>query len=69
MANKSVEISVWEKYALTVKEAAAYFQIVENKLRRILDDNPRADYVIWNGIRSLIKREKFEEYLDQLNRI
>ena len=31
MANKSVEISVWEKYALTVKEAAAYFQIVENK--------------------------------------
>jgi len=69
MANKSVEISVWEKYALTVKEAAAYFQIVENKLRRILDDNPRADYVIWNGIRSLIKREKFEEYLDHLNSI
>lgn len=69
MANKGVEIPVWEKYALTVKEAAAYFQIGENKLKRILNDNPRADYVIWNGIRSLIKREKFEEFLDQLNSI
>ena len=29
-------VPVWEKYALTVQEAAAYFQIGENKLRRII---------------------------------
>lgn len=31
-----VEVPVWEKYTLSIDEAAAYFRIGENKLRKII---------------------------------
>lgn len=64
-----IEIPVWEKYSLTIEEAAAYFRIGENKLRRIISENPDADFVLWNGTRAQIKRKKFEEYVDKLSAI
>lgn len=57
-------IPVWRRYALTVTEAAEYYHIGENKLRMIVDEHPDADFIIMNGNRILIKRQKFEEYLD-----
>ncbi len=57
-------IPVWKRYALTVTEAAEYYHIGENKLRMIADENSKADFIIMNGNRILIKRQKFEEYLD-----
>lgn len=62
-----VDVPVWEKYTLSIEEAAAYFRIGENKLRKIIAENPDADFVLWNGTRSQIKRKKFEEYIDKLN--
>lgn len=64
-----VEVPVWEKYTLSIEEAAAYFRIGENKLRRIIADDPNADFVLWNGTRAQIKRKKFEEVIDSLNAI
>lgn len=64
-----IEIPVWEKYTLTIEEAAAYFRIGENKLRRIIADDPNADFVIWNGSRAQINRKKFEEFIDKTNAI
>ena len=29
------DVPIWEKYTLTVEEAARYFRIGENKLRRM----------------------------------
>lgn len=58
-------IPVWKRYALTVTEAAEYYHIGENKLRMIADEHPDADFIIMNGNRILIKRQKFEEYLDR----
>lgn len=43
------EIPVWEKYTLTIEEAARYFRIGENKLRRLVDETPGADWVLMNG--------------------
>jgi len=60
-----IEIPLCEKYALSIEEAAAYFHIGENKLRLIVQEDMDADYVLWNGNRALIKRKKFEEYLDK----
>ena len=57
-------IPVWKRYALTITEAAEYYHIGENKLRMIVDEHPEADFIIMNGNRILIKRQKFEEYLD-----
>lgn len=57
-------IPVWKRYALTIAEAADYYHIGENKLRMIADEHPEADFIIMNGNRILIKRQKFEEFLD-----
>lgn len=58
-------IPVWKRYALTITEAAEYYHIGENKLRMIAEEHPEADFIIMNGNRILIKRQKFEEYLDK----
>ena len=60
------EIPVWEKYTLSIEEAAAYFRIGEHKLRNLINENPRADYLLQNGNRVQIKRKLFEKYVDEL---
>lgn len=60
-------IPVWKKYSLTIEEAAAYFRLGENKLRRIVAENQDAEFILWNGNRPQIKREKFENYLNKVN--
>ena len=61
-------VPVWEKELLSVKEAAAYFGIGENKLRE-LTDNPDCQSVLWVGSKRLIKREKMKEYLSDIDEI
>lgn len=63
-ANKNA-VPMWHKYALTIEEAAIYYHIGEAKIRTLCDDNPNADFYFLNGNRVLIKRAKFEEYLDR----
>ena len=60
-------VPVWEKFTLSIKEAAAYFNIGENKIRTIANNNRDADWVLWNNTKVLIKRQKFEKYIDGLN--
>ena len=57
-------IPLSEKYNLTVSEASQYFNIGQDKLRKILDDNP--DFIMMNGVKVLVKRKKFEKYLDEI---
>ena len=56
------EVPIWEKYCLTLDEAAAYFGIGINKLREMTDE-PNCQFVILNGSKRLIKRRKLEENL------
>ena len=63
------QVPVWEKYTLTIEEAAAYFRIGENKLRRIINENRDAEYILWNGNRPQIKRSKFEKMIDSIDAI
>ena len=63
---EEVQVPIWNKYTLSIKEASVYFHIGENKLRRIVDENADSDFVIWNGNRPQIKRIKFEQYIDGL---
>lgn len=65
--NSIVTIPVWERYTLSIEEAAAYFRIGENKLRKIVNENKDADYLLWNGNRPQIKRKKFEQLIDRLS--
>ena len=59
------DIPVWRRYTLTIEEAARYYHIGEGKLRTLIDTHPNEDFYVMNGNRALIKREKFERYLDQ----
>lgn len=61
---KKIEIPIWEKYALTVDEAALYFRIGENAIRRIISENQDANFWFMIGNRKLIKRVLFEEYMN-----
>ena len=56
------EVPIWEKSNLTLEEAAAYFNIGQNKLRELTNDK-NCGFVIWVGSKRLIKRLKLEEYL------
>ena len=60
-----IEIPYCEKYMLSLREAAEYFHIGEKKMRRIVDDNMDAKFLLENGNRVMIKRKLFEEYLDK----
>ena len=60
-----LQIPYWERYLLTIREAAEYFHIGEKKLRQIVEENSTADFIIMNGNRTMIKRKTFEQYLDQ----
>ena len=58
------EIPIWQKYLLTIDEAALYFRIGQKRLRQIAAENPNADFLLTNGNRVLIKRKLFEQYID-----
>lgn len=63
--NRVFNIPFWEKYSLTVNEASAYFHIGDKKLRQIIADDPYSDYLLKVGNRQMIKRKRFEQFLDR----
>lgn len=58
-----------DKYALTIDEAVAYFNIGQSKLRYILNTYNDSDFILTNGTKYLIKRKKFESWLDKTDAI
>lgn len=57
-----IGIPIWEKLNLTIEEAAAYSNIGENTLRRIVSNNPNIGFVAYVGTKVLIKRKEFEKW-------
>lgn len=64
--NTNETVKICEKYCLNINEAVEYFGIGEKKLRQILNKNKEADFILYNGNKQLIKRKKFEAYIDDL---
>ena len=62
-------IPIKDKFCLTIDEAAAYFNIGEKKLRQIVTENLHSDFVMQNGVKYLIKRKRFEIFLDEISAI
>lgn len=59
---------VSEKYTLSVIEAAQYFGIGINKMRRLAEEN-LGDFAVYSGNRYLIIRSKLEEFLQKTSSI
>ncbi|MCD8125282.1 MAG: hypothetical protein LUE23_09700 [Lachnospiraceae bacterium] len=41
----------------------------QKKVRQIADEHPDAGFILYNGTKLLIKRRKFEQFLDQTSSI
>lgn len=53
-----------EKWLLTIPESAAYFGVGQNRISELaLQDGCK--FVLFVGNKKLIKRKKFEEFLDE----
>lgn len=60
------QVQVKDKFCLTIDEAANYFNIGEKKLRNIVAEHMDSGFVIQNGVKILIKRKRFEEFLEDI---
>ena len=63
------EIPYWERYMLTIREAAEYFHIGEKKMREIVEKQEGSNFIILNGNRTMIKRKSFERFLDSADTV
>lgn len=60
---KVKEVPIWEKSNLTVEEAAAYSGIGVNKIKDLSNDE-KCPFVLWIGKKRLIKRKRFDTYIE-----
>lgn len=60
-----LDLSISEKYMLTVREASVYFHIGIKHMRRLAENND-GEFALFVGNRYLVCRPKFEEYLQKL---
>lgn len=58
------EVPIWIKTNLTIEETALYSGIGINKIRKMSSDN-NCPFVLRVGNKRLIKRKKFDEYIEK----
>ena len=59
-------IPIWEKANLTIEEAAEYSNVGIHKIYE-LANNPNCDFGLFVGKKRLIKRKKFEKFLENMD--
>ena len=55
----------WNKFTFSVQETANYFGFSDKKVRKIIDENENADFVLWNGTRPRIKKDLFAKFVNE----
>ena len=60
----ATQTPIWNKTMLTLDEAASLTGIGINKLRE-LSNEENCNFVLWNGSKRLLKREKLEAFLNR----
>lgn len=63
MNERALDMPFWQKLNMTIKEAAAYSNIGESTLRKLLAER-RCPFLLKIGNKQLIKRKDFEKYLE-----
>ena len=64
----SIQVEVKDKVTLSIEEASAYSGIGVNKIREITK-SPLCDFTLYVGKKTLIKRQKFEDFLKHASEI
>ncbi len=66
MENTYNTVPIWEKYTLSIEEAAKYYGVGTKKLYDIIRNHRGADFLLEVGSHYRIKRELFERFLDDV---
>ncbi len=69
MTSQKKTIPIWEKFTLTISEASEYFNIGEKKMRFLVDNYNDYGFVLQNGNKILIKRKRFEDFINETNAV
>ena len=67
--NEKKSIPIWEKFTLTISEASEYFNLGEKKMRFLANNYNDYGFVLQNGNKILIKRRKFEDFINETNAV
>lgn len=59
---KKADVKISEKVLLTLEEASSYTGLGVNKLRK-LSESENCSWVLWNGSKRLLKRERLRDFL------
>ena len=62
--NTEGNVPIYQKVALTIKEAAEYSNIGINRLEMLLKA-PRCPFVLYVGHKKLVTRKEFERFLSE----
>ena len=60
--SKELYVSIENKLALTIPEAAEYSNIGQNKISKLLN-TPNCPFVLFVGTKKLVKRREFESFI------
>ena len=63
-SKNKVEVPIWEKQNLTIKEAAAYSGIGEHTLRSLVKQKG-CTFALCVGSKHMIKRKLFDKYIEK----
>ena len=63
-SSKVERVPIYQKMALTIREAAEYSNIGINKIDAMLKQ-PGCPLVLYIGTRKLVKRKEFEKYISE----
>lgn len=62
------KVPIWFKLNITVEEAISYSGIGRDKIYELTNQED-CPFVLWIGTKRLIKRKKFDEYIETVNSI
>ena len=63
------KVSIADKFLLTITEASEYFNIGQNKIRWIIKEYDNNDLTLSVGNKQLIKKKRFEEFINSISSI
>ena len=66
---EKLSVPIKDKLNLSIEEAAAYSGISETVLRNRISEKNNYDFIFMNGTKTLIKRKRFEQFLDRVDAI
>ena len=64
-----ISVATKDKYCLTIEEASEYFHIGQKKIRQLASEHIDSGIFNQNGVKVLVKRKRFEAFLDDVTSI